>query len=64
MPRNADYRFGELAQNNYLNWKEDDTVPANTGRGNIPCENEALLKEGELVTLSHFAATEKMRNGI
>lgn len=47
----TEFKFGEYAQNNYLNYKESDDVLKNEGRGNFQVDDQTLPFEKDVVQL-------------
>ena len=55
----AEFKFGDYAQTNYLKYKESDDVIKGTGIGVFSLEDETLQAEKDAFTLS-FAATDEV----
>lgn len=53
----TEFRFGDYAQTNNAEWKDDDTVPTGLGNGSITIQDTNLEIEGTIITQS-FAASE------
>ena len=47
----TEFKFGDYAQNNYLNYKESDDVLKNEGRGNFQVDDQTLINEKDVVQL-------------
>lgn len=60
-PQEMEYKYGEMAQRNWLQYAEGDGTPAS--RGVVTVDDETLEREAELYTLS-FAATETAAGGV
>lgn len=60
-PQEMEYQYGDMAQQNWLQYAESEDAPVS--RASITVQDETLEKEAELYTLS-FAATETTPQGV
>jgi len=48
----TEYKFGDYAKNNYLNYKESDDVITDNGKGTIVIDDNTLADEKDVINLS------------
>jgi hypothetical protein len=60
-PPSVKYKIGSYGQTNYLNYKKDEDVPEDLGRGSFTIDNFSLPLTNELITLNSAAVESDLR---